>query len=544
LSVANVTQPEGNATNTLNFTVSLSPVSGRAVSFTRATVDGTAVSTGPNADFVAIPAGGITIPAGQTSVTIPVTINGDAVFEGDESFTLSLTGISNANPGTLTATATLTEDDQQPTTTTITADLPDPSVVGEPYPVSVEVRAQTLSPLGTVSITDGTGASCNAALTAGTAPLSTMTCTLTSTTAGSKTLTATYTPATTAFGESSDTEAHTVNAASTSLVLLGPARARIGTTATYTAELSVTAPGSGTPAGVVTVSSGSDSCTITLPSATPSCGISYSTLGSRTVSAVFAPTGGNYSGSTATPVQTLVFASADLSVTKTDGVSTYRPGDLLVYTVVVRNNGLDAAPQVRVRDVAPAGLTNVAWTCEASGGAVCPDAGGTGTLDHVVATLPSDGQLTYAYFGNVTGRPLEIVNVAEVTLPADTTIEDPNLANNSATDTNQLDDLFTDGFEAPGVNSESGGVRLAGASLRSTLDEVARVTLRLSDVRGEALRVYARVVGGELQLALAVRGSDGSLRLGAWQRAMGEPELLWTASEAAGGFVLSGAMLR
>ncbi|MCU0755763.1 MAG: hypothetical protein MUE46_11680, partial [Xanthomonadales bacterium] len=99
-------------------------------------------------------------------------------------------------------------------------------------------------------------------------------------------------------------------------------------------------------------------------------------------------------------------------------------------------------------------------------------------------------------------------------------------------------------FEAPGINSESGGVRLAGASLRSTADEVARVTVRLSDIRGEALRVYARVIGGELQLALAVRGADGSLRLGAWQRAMGEPELLWTASEAAGGFVLSGASLR
>ena len=77
-----------------------------------------------------------------------------------------------------------------------------------------------------------------------------------------------------------------------------------------------------------------------------------------------------------------------------------------------------------------------------------------------------------------------------------------------------------------------------------TEDEVARVTVRLSDVRGEALRVYARVVGGELQVALALRGSDGSLRLGVWQRASGEPELTWTASAAAGGFVLSGASLR
>jgi hypothetical protein len=544
LSVANVTQAEGNAVNTLNFTVTLSPVSGRAVSFTRATVDGTAISTGTDADFVAIPAGLVTIPAGQTSVTIPVTINGDTTFEGDEQFTLSLTGVNNATPGSLSATATLTEEDQQPTMTTITADLPDPSVVGQGYPVTVEVRAQTLSPEGSVTITDGTGASCTAPLTTGTAPLSSMICTLTSTTAGVKTLTATYTPASTAFGESSDTESHTVSGAATSLTLLGPARARIGTAASYTAELSVTAPGTGTPAGTVTVSAGADSCTITLPTATPSCTIAYGTLGSRTVSAVFAPSNADYSGSTSNPVQTLVFASADVSVTKTNAVNTYRPGDLLVYTVVVRNNGPDAAPQVRVRDAAPVGLTNVAWTCEASGGAVCPDAGGTGALDHVVATLPSSGVLTYAYFGNVIGRPLEIVNVADVTLPADTTIEDPNPANNSATDTDLLDDLFADGFEAPGINAESGSVRLAGSSLRSTLDEVARVTVRLGDVRGEALRVYARVVGGELQVALAVRGSDGALKLGSWQKPAGEPELTWMATETAGGWMLSGATLR
>ncbi|MCU0756160.1 MAG: Ig-like domain repeat protein, partial [Xanthomonadales bacterium] len=544
LSVANVTQPEGNATNTLNFTVMLSPVSGQAVSFTRATVDGTAISTGPDADFVAIPAGLVTIPAGQSSVTIPVTINGDAVFEGDESFTLAISGVSNATPGTLSATATLTEEDQQPTTTTITADLPDPSVVGQPYPVTVEVRGQTLSPLGTVSITDGAGASCDAPLSTGTAPVSTMTCTLTSTTAGNKTLTASYTPASTAFGESSDTESHTVNAASTSLVLLGPARARTGTLATYTAELSVTAPGSGTPAGTVTVSAGADSCTITLPSATPSCGISYSTLGSRSVSAVYTPASTDFQPATATPVQTLVFASADLSVTKNNAVDTYRPGDLLVYTVQVGNSGPDAAPQVRIRDAVPAGLTNVAWTCEATGGAVCPDAGGTGTLDHVVATLPSGGQLTYAYFGNVIGRPLSIVNVAEVSLPADTTIEDPNAANNSATDTDVLDDLYADGFEAPTINGATGSQRLSGASLRSTLDEVARVTVRLSDVRGEAIRVYARVIGGELQVALAVRGSDGSLKLGSWQAVSGEPALSWTATETDGGWVLGGAELR
>jgi uncharacterized repeat protein (TIGR01451 family) len=542
LSIASVSQSEGNAVNTLNFTVNLSVASGRAVSFTRATVDGTAVSSGPNADFVAIPAGTVTIPAGQTSVVIPVTINGDTTFEADESFGLSLSDVVNANPGTLSATATLVNEDPQPTTTTITGDLPDPSVVGQPYLVSVEVRAQTLSPPGSVTINDGTGASCTAPLTAGTAPLGSMSCTLTSTTAGNKTLTASYTPSNPEYLASSGTEAHRVDAAATALVLLGPARARINTAATYTAELTVTAPGAGSPTGTVTVSDGSSSCTISYPTTTPSCSISFPTLGTRAVSASFAPANADFLGSSATPVQTLVFASADLAVSKSNGVGSYRPGDLLVYTVIVRNLGPDSAPQVRVRDPVPAGLTNVGWTCAGSNGAICPAAGGTGALDQTLAILPGGGVLTYSYAGNVDGRPLEIVNTAEVLLPADTTIEDPVPGNNSATDRDVLDDLLRDGFEAPGINAAAGSFRLPAASLRSTLDGAARVAHALDDVSGVALRVYARVIGGELQVALATRGADGLLRLGDW-RVLADPTLRWTATEDRGGWRVASVTL-
>jgi len=73
--------------------------------------------------------------------------------------------------------------------------------------------------------------------------------------------------------------------------------------------------------------------------------------------------------------QTLVFAVSDLAVTKSNGIGTYRPGDLLVYTVTVRNLGADAAAQIRVRDSVPAGLANVVWSCDASGGLVCPQTG-------------------------------------------------------------------------------------------------------------------------------------------------------------------------
>jgi hypothetical protein len=241
LSVANVSQPEGNATNTLTFTVNLSPVSGRAVNFTRATADGTA--TVANNDYVALAAAPISIAAGQTSVSIPVTINGDTVFEGNESFSLNLTAVDFATPGTLSATATLVDDDQQSTTTEITSDEPDPSAVNAPYTVQFTVRGQSGSPTGTVTVNDGTGASCGpVTLVAGTPPASSASCVITSTTPGTKTLTATYVPANTAFGASSDTEPHTV-------VVVAPALAyapTTGSTVAFTGVTTIGTTGNGT----------------------------------------------------------------------------------------------------------------------------------------------------------------------------------------------------------------------------------------------------------------------------------------------------------
>jgi hypothetical protein len=544
LSVANVTQPEGNATNTLTFTVNLSPVSGRTVSLTRATVDGGAVSTGPSPDFVAIPADVVTIPAGQTSLTIPVTINGDTVFEGEEQFTLSLTAVTNATPGSLSATATLTDDDQQPTTTTITADLPDPSVVGQPYPVTVEVRAQTLPPLGTVSINDGTGASCGpVTLTAGTGALSTMSCTLTSTSAGNKTLTATYAPANTAFGASSDTESHRVDPAATTLALAGPATVRFNTPASYTATLAVSGPGAGTPAGIVTVSSGAQSCTITLPTATPSCTLSFPTLGSRTVTAAFVPANGDFLAASSNQVQTLAFASTDLVVSKDNGLTSYQPNDLLVYTVEVENRGPDGAPGVRILDPVPAGLTNVAWTCVAQGGAFCPSAGGAGGLDVVVQTMPSGSRLVYTYYGNVQGSVPEIVNVASVELPANGTLNDPAPGNNSATDIDRLELLFANGFESSPVNGPSGALPLPAIELRGLGGRVAWPLLDIGDRAGLAVRVYVRAIDDSVEYALATRDGDGRLRLGPWQRFPATPTLRWTAEQDRGGWRVTGARL-
>jgi uncharacterized repeat protein (TIGR01451 family) len=547
LTISSPSLDEGDAgTSVMNFVVSLSAISGREVSFTRATSNGTA--TIANNDYVPLSAETVTIPAGEPSVTIGVTINGDTLFEDDESFSLNITGVSNAIPSSLIGVGTIVNDDPQPTTTTILSHTPDPTVTGQPYLVSVNVVAQSSSPLGSVTIRDGAigSPSCTATLTVDTAQSSSAGCQLTSTSAGSKTLTAEYTPASAELAPSSGTATHQVNPAGTSISVVGPARSRINQPVDFSFALSVNPLGAGAPAGTVTLSSGVHSCSVSVPTLAPSCALSFSTIGARTVVAAFEPSDGNYLGSSSSGAgnaQTLVFAVSDLVITKSNGLSTYDPGDLIVYTVTLRNLGPDTAANIRVRDQIPAGLGDVVWSCDASGGAVCASSGGSGDLDVTLPNLVVGGLLNYTFYGNVVGSPDQIINTALVELPADTTIEDPVPGNNSATDTDLLDQLFENGFEAALVQAPMGSYRLPSAVLRGVLNAVAIPMFSLDDFDGEAVRVYARVLDGQVQYALAQRNSAGALRLGAWRSYSGEPTLRWVAQQQDRGWVVTSAEL-
>lgn len=79
----------------------------RNVSVNYATVSGTATS---GIDFVAS-SGTLTIPAGQTSGNINVTVLGDKDIESDETFTLQLSNPVNATIGTGSAIGTIVNDD-------------------------------------------------------------------------------------------------------------------------------------------------------------------------------------------------------------------------------------------------------------------------------------------------------------------------------------------------------------------------------------------------------------------------------------------------
>ena len=91
LSVADAQTQEGQDA-TLDFAVTLSPAASDTVTVTWATADGTATA---GADYTAAD-GTLTFAAGETAMTVTVTVLDDAVDEGEETLTLTLSDASGA----------------------------------------------------------------------------------------------------------------------------------------------------------------------------------------------------------------------------------------------------------------------------------------------------------------------------------------------------------------------------------------------------------------------------------------------------------------
>ncbi len=158
-------------------------------------------------------------------------------------------------------------------------------------------------------------------------------------------------------------------------------------------------------------------------------------------------------------VSTIPVPIADLSVTKTDGVTTYTPGTTTTYTVVVSNAGPSAVAGANFVDNIPASTTwsyTATGTAGTSGFATVP----TTTNINDLLTIPINGSVTYTVIVTIpadyTGN---LVNSAAVSTPAGT--NDSNLLNNSVTDTdtrNSIADLSitkTDGA----IDYTPGGAR-------------------------------------------------------------------------------------
>ncbi len=121
---------------------------------------------------------------------------------------------------------------------------------------------------------------------------------------------------------------------------------------------------------------------------------------------------------TATAVTTATCVSANVSITKSDAVTTVTAGSITSYTVTVANAGPGSASGSVLTDTASPGLVCNAVTCTGTtGGAVCPVVGaGPGQLSIanllspgsgvVLASLPATSSISFAISCSVTASGL------------------------------------------------------------------------------------------------------------------------------------------
>jgi uncharacterized repeat protein (TIGR01451 family) len=127
---------------------------------------------------------------------------------------------------------------------------------------------------------------------------------------------------------------------------------------------------------------------------------------------------------------------ADLKVTVTDGKTAAVPGTKDTYTMVVTNVGPSNIAGAVINDSFPSTFSGVTYTASQIGGASGFNTGGSGDIHDNVA-MPAGSKITYKAVVTISASATgSIADTATVSAPSG--ITDPNLANNSATDTDAL----------------------------------------------------------------------------------------------------------
>ncbi len=134
---------------------------------------------------------------------------------------------------------------------------------------------------------------------------------------------------------------------------------------------------------------------------------------------------------TATSTPITPTPSADLQITKTDNISYYEAGGSTTYTIVVSNNGPTDVSSATVTDNFPSQVSSATWTCVGTGG-TCT-ASSSGNINDVV-NLPAGSSVAYTVNASMGSASGDMINTATVS----SSVTDPVLGNNTATDADQL----------------------------------------------------------------------------------------------------------
>jgi uncharacterized repeat protein (TIGR01451 family) len=174
--------------------------------------------------------------------------------------------------------------------------------------------------------------------------------------------------------------------------------------------------------------------------------------------------------------------TADLVITKTNGVLSTSAGNVVAYTVEASNVGPSNVTGALVTDNPPSAIGAINWTCVGTVGGSCP-ATGTGNLASAV-NLPVGGKATFTvtYTVDPAASGTKLDNVATIAAPVG--VSDPTSTNDSATDSDTL--LHVANFSlakthpvgpvAPGTNvtytitaTNAGPATASAASITDTL---------------------------------------------------------------------------
>jgi hypothetical protein len=245
--------------------------------------------------------------SGVASCAGPVPSGGNVDTASGGTFTFTVNATDQAgNPASNSVNYSVIRFDS---TTTITSSLSTATVAGQAYTVAVSVTVPPGggTPTGSVTVSDGTGATCTIGALAG----GSGSCSLASTSAGTKTITAVYggdgrfNPSTSA-GVS-----HVVNKVSTTTTLSSSANPSVfGQAATFTATVRANPPGVGAPTGTVTFRDGSTTLGTGTLNGAGQATFTSSTLGvgAHSITAVY---GGDTSFNTSTSAALAQTVSAD-----------------------------------------------------------------------------------------------------------------------------------------------------------------------------------------------------------------------------------------
>ncbi len=403
---------------------------------------------------VAVTAPGVGTPTGNVNVSDGTAGCTGTAAAGTCSFAATSAGAKNiaatyvgdANFSTSTSPNAAHTVNAASTTTTITADTPDPSTAGVAYTVNFSVAAVVPgagTPTGTVSVSDGTGASCGpATLTAGAG-----TCQLTSITIGTKSLVATYTPANTSFLTSTSVgEPHTVNASGSTVVINSDSPDPSAVGQGYTVTVTVSG-GATTPTGTVTVSDGSVSCPgpITLSGGTGSCVLASTTIGAKTLTATYSGDA-THSGGSGNALHTVNQAATTTSISSdTPDPSVVGQPIVVNYAVAVTAPGTGTPTgNVTVSDGAASCVGTVAT-------GTCSFAATSAGAKNIVATYVGDAN----FITSASANAAHTVNAASTTTTITGDTPDPSTAGAAYTVN------FTVAAVAPGAGTPTGTVSVS-----------------------------------------------------------------------------------